>query len=115
MSLVVFVSTVVWQAWFWCAMFTSPWGRGWVPVKSRMLARLVQELRPLYLPALLIWKAHDISASHQSWLDWLGTALCVWVWFDIKGDDRWKRRRRKVAERVKVLGSRLVVVPARTQ
>jgi len=36
-----------------------------------------------------------------------------WFMFKDEGDDRWKRRRKKVAEKVKALASgRLVAVPA---
>jgi hypothetical protein len=78
--------------------------------------RVYHELRPFYLPA--------VAASHviAVWLDGrdgmsyftLAVDLLCWVAFRNSGgdDDRWKRRRKKLADRVSVVGGRLAVVSA---
>jgi len=102
--------------WMWSVFLTDPrrpWSR-WVAQRASGLVWLGQELRPAYLPALMIWQAHDIAIEPQRWWDWLFRAVMVWIWFDQKSDGRWKRRRHKVVERVKVVAGRLVVVSAGT-
>lgn len=75
------------------------------------------ELRPVYLPACFV---HTFCTAAQGELhDWgiYVEALSYLNWFILKDadeDDRWKRRREKLAETVQRVGARLVVVPAKT-
>jgi len=84
----------------------NPWLAG--------LRWVVSELRPLYLPAVLVLIA-DYSLRGQliGWnLLWSAGMVFNWFYFKDEGDDRWKRRRKKATEKVKALASgRLVAVP----
>lgn len=86
-------------------------------------------------PALLLWAGActirslgvrsrlafqlDSWGAELAWADmpeglqifWAAVVLVCWAMND--GDDRWKRRRRKLAEKVGQLGGKLVVVPVR--
>jgi hypothetical protein len=57
-----------------------------------------------------------VNDSHHSLLYRCWIVLCQfvfewWLWRIGKDDDRWKKRRRKAAAKVKELGGKLVVVP----
>lgn len=78
---------------------------------------LFTELRPLYLPLVA---AHYVLATVDSGDPFNAavlffTAVRVVAWFALKDaggpDDRWRRRRRKVAAMVSRVGSRLTVAP----
>lgn len=83
--------------------------------KPSLARRLFAELRPFYLLAVLVSIA-DLALNGEM-LGW-NTVFCAlnlacwWIYKDADDDDRWKRRRRKVAEKVARLGGRLTVVPA---
>lgn len=76
---------------------------------------LFHELKPFYLPAVGV-EIID-SALHgevHGWnIIWLTIAIATW-WFykDLDEDDRWKKRRKKLSEKISRVGSKLVVVPA---
>ena len=81
------------------------------------LARTVfHELRPFFLAAVLAQFGSRAAAGEgfDAW-DWFNLGLNLWNWYalrNIDDDDRWQRRRKKLADKVSVLGGRLVVVPA---
>jgi hypothetical protein len=80
-----------------------------------VLVRLVfTELRPLYLPAVIIIIARDAQQHRLLGWDSLLDAcwLVDWWLFKDEGDDRWKRRRAKLVAAIRRRGARLVVVPA---
>lgn len=74
------------------------------------------ELKPFYLPALVVLQFASIAVEHGRYtvLDACQAACLIGCWYGLRNagedDDRWKRRRRKVAERVQVAGGRLTVV-----
>lgn len=75
---------------------------------------LFHELRPLYLPAVVV--AHvSASALVDGPAPAISTAFSLNTWFFLKDrggdDDRWKRRRRKAAEKISRVGGRLAVQP----
>jgi hypothetical protein len=79
------------------------------------LARTVRaELRPFYWPAIVAYTALAITAGMSPVK--VGFLVGIWTltWFteNSDDDDRWKRRRKKLAERVSVAAGRLQVVPA---
>lgn len=84
---------------------------------GRLVKGLFHELRPLYLPAVLIAFAADSVLGHPS-MAWRAFNLVMnilnWFLYKDKGgdDDRWKRRKAKLGEKVTRVGSRLTVVPA---
>lgn len=84
---------------------------GWYAVAGAVWA----ELKPFYLPALVIRQAHyfgDSTFPLPLQVVFLGIEVYLWFAFRHLGDDdRWKRRRRKLAEKVSRVGSRLVVAP----
>jgi hypothetical protein len=73
------------------------------------------ELKPFYLPAVVVayitgcLYAGDVIDGRR-----IGVfAIQLFSWWGYKGeddDDRWKRRAKKVADRVKVTGGKLAVV-----
>lgn len=77
------------------------------------LARAIfHELRPFYLVAVVA--SFVLEQEHNGW-SWftLVMSLVNWLFFkDIDDDDRWKRRRQRLADQVAVLDGRLTVVPA---
>lgn len=74
------------------------------------------ELRPFYLPAVVV---HIVNLSMLGQvLGWNSffiacTVLNWWLLKDADDDDRWKRRKRKLAEKIERQGARLVAVPVR--
>lgn len=80
----------------------------------RLCVTLASELRPLYLPAVVLQIAADAMAGRL--LGWNaffhGFALLAWWIFKDEGDDRWRKRRKRIREKVARRGARLVVIPA---
>jgi hypothetical protein len=74
---------------------------------------LISELRPAYLPAVVVIIASHAGGGTLFGWDGLYDACRVvnWFFFKDEGDDRWKRRKAKLAEKIQRRGSRLVVVP----
>lgn len=70
------------------------------------------ELRPLYLPAHVIVVAYQIAHGSLDWANAvLGFGLAWVIWQFKDDDDRWKRRRKKLAEKVEQVGGKLTVIP----
>ena len=71
------------------------------------------ELKPFYLPALAVSTVLGCLDGF-SWNTAVHAGFGVLNWFlfkDLDDDDRWKRRKKKLAEKVSRSGSRLVVQP----
>lgn len=84
----------------------------WVDLVAHVARTLHAELRPFYLPATVFVIAHSLPHQHSPW-DLIGDAFaaaCYWV-CTLDDDDRWKRRRKRVADRIKATVAGLVVVP----
>lgn len=84
--------------------------------ENEILLDMLVELKPIYWPASLLhlWETMtrlDMSNWDKGW-DVLGVLV---GWYLIvrasQDDDRWKRRREKLLEKVSVSGGRLVVTP----
>ncbi len=81
--------------------------------------RAVQEfyynLRPFVPYGLVVFIALDTVIDRDPfqylWLRVIIAVTMLFVWFKSDGDDRWKRRRRRLARRVTVTGGKLAVVP----
>lgn len=86
---------------------------GWdVPSLAR---HLFNELRPFYLPAVVVAFV-TAGMAGVGWGRWISLAFNLWNWWLFRNldddDDWWKRRRKRLVERVAVVGGgRLVVVP----
>jgi len=76
---------------------------------------IYHEIKPFYWPCAMIHMAHY-------WLDpnidlYLKVIVTLMVYFnckwfkDVDKDDRWKRRKQKLLEKVKVQAGKLVAVP----
>ncbi len=73
------------------------------------------ELRPFYLPAVAVYIGKIVFEGEMSgWNIFFAAAAlaCWWIYKDVDEDDRWKRRRAKLVEKLERRGSRLVAVPA---
>lgn len=82
-----------------------------------LIRNVYHELRPFYWPAVVVGLllGATTEASVVAGIKVLLDAL-VWLLFrNADDDDRWKRRRRRLAQKVAVRGGQLVVVPAGTR
>jgi hypothetical protein len=77
---------------------------------------IFQEFRPFYLPAAVLGHSVQIFVEHKHLTWWqmvvIGFSVFNYVVSRDDHDDRWKRRRKRAAERVANLGGKLTVVPA---
>jgi len=83
---------------------------------SRLIRGLWAELRPFYLPAVAVLITNHVMAGEMiGWNTFAHTCqIANWFFFkDVDDDDRWKRRKAKLAEKIERRGGRLVVIPAR--
>lgn len=73
------------------------------------------ELRPFALPLALGSYLPNLVNGMSFW-NYIGLAIALACWalyrHDQDDDDRWKRRGKKVAEKVAQVGGKLVLVPA---
>lgn len=74
------------------------------------------EIRPLYYPsaALNAWDTMsqaDTPAWSKAWI-LFGVFVGWYLLKSLGDDDRWKRRRKKLLEKVSSVGGRLVITPA---
>lgn len=81
----------------------------WADLVAHVARTLHAELRPFYLPATVFVIARSLPHQHSPW-DLIGDAfviVCYWV-CTLDDDDRWKRRRKRVADRIKATVAGLV-------
>lgn len=72
------------------------------------------ELQPFYLPAVVVAFVAGSLLHRPDWLSglWLVAGIGLWAALrDLDDDDRWTRRRERLAEKVEAVAGRLVVVP----
>jgi hypothetical protein len=105
-------------AWILAAFFIKLIPRG----RNRITRAVFWELRPFYLPAVVVGYVLDsVADGHPVGalrIIFFAVNVANWWWYkdaDTDDDDRWKRRRRKVAEKVERVGGRLAVVPAQVR
>lgn len=119
MTWIYTIASLLSTAWIWHAFLLNMWRTFGGDPDSHWtdLARwIVSELRPFYLPAtLVIIAVHSLRGELLGWnapIDAL--RILNWFFYKDEGDDgRWKRRRAKLAAKVRALASgRLVAVPA---
>lgn len=102
---------IVWLV-SWAFVALPPfWGRSVPP-----LARWVfNEGRPLMPVAIIAVFLIDALLRGTDGMAWRIVALAIWMWNWWRSgrdkDDRWKRRKRKLHERVARVGTKLVAVP----
>lgn len=110
------LSTAIWLAWCWSGIFMdlakmSAKLRSGSPVYRRVFF----ELKPFALPAIFGMHIEGVRSIGAGWQTFW-TALNVLCWLVARNkkddDDRWKRRGKKLAEKIERQGARLVVVPA---
>jgi len=73
------------------------------------------ELRPFYLPAVILRIGLLVMSGEMLGYNTLYMAAALANWFlykDVDDDDRWKRRKAKLVEKIQRQGAHLVVVPA---
>lgn len=82
---------------------------------SAAVRAVYHELRPFYLPLVLVGNVAWVISRGSSGMAVYGqVALDVLLWFlyrNVVDDDRWKRRGKRLTERVARVGDRLDVVP----
>lgn len=110
-------SFTVFLVWVWASLINSV-VRIRRPEADRSALRwLHNELRPFALPALVLSQVADILAGHhQGVIGNIVFAINVVNWWLIRrdrhdDDDRWQRRRDRLAGKVAEVDGRLVVVP----
>lgn len=94
-------------------VFLGQYFRG---LRSSFASTVWAELRPFYLPAWVLWAAAGIATGHNHPSDLIayGFGLVNWIVYRDIGDDddRWRRRRKRLVEKIAQHGGKLVVVPA---
>ena len=107
-----------WSSW-WIAMVHEEAAKRrlptppWIDRVAHIARILFAELRPFYLPAFIFWTAGDLP-GHHSPIDMIGNAFGVAAYWACRlddNDDRWKRRRKRITDRIKATVEGLVVVP----
>jgi hypothetical protein len=103
------------QIWGWSAfcLWRGSARRGGV------LHRIYHEVKPFYLPVLAIREIGMAMTGHgPAWVALMTFDTALWYanWRAFHNvdddDDRWKRRKAKLVEKVRALGGRLVAEPA---
>lgn len=112
------LATLVFVTYAWSSLFVSMM-RDFAPNKNRDVWITIRlELKPFALPAIAVLWLDGVIGHGGGWLNNLWTVLNLiswWYWRkDRDDDDRWKKRGKKLAEQVSVIGGRLQVVPARS-
>jgi hypothetical protein len=115
-----FAATIAF-GWYTSSIILFMWIQFQNPPPNWVLALrgLRAELRPFFLPASVVLVAiHTGNGEIQGWWTALNDGCRFGLWFIYKDfdndDDRWKRRRTKLAEKIQRIGARLVVVPVRS-
>lgn len=105
-------SFLVINAWIWSGnvmRYSRSMGR-----RTPAASRIFHELRPLYWPAIV---GDALTSAPDGFSAWDPFRLGCWVlcWYLLRNerddDDRWKRRKQKLAEKVSVTAGGLKVVP----
>lgn len=80
------------------------------------LKAVFHELKPFYWPAICVQAVTDAFMTGVGWDDLLVVGIWAGCWWAMRNDgdddDRWRKRRKKLAERVSIVAGRLAVVPA---
>ena len=91
-------------------------GRVSTPAWAARLIRFKREVHP-FIPVAILVNLIIVNWDAGWGIDLFNTVIAGWAligWFlDRDNDDRWKRRRKKLAEKVSVRGGKLVTVGAR--
>jgi Flp pilus assembly protein TadB len=108
------VSYWVWFAYCVCVGWDTII-RLWWPRAAQVMIAFGNELRPFTLAAVIGQHLGDVALAHDPWnvmrLFWTGVNLLIWWLFRNRHDDRWNKRRRKLAEKVQQIGGKLVITP----
>lgn len=88
-------------------------------LRRSVLGWIRYELMPVRYLLVVVAYLADMFTSHARFNYWESGALALNLWFcwfyrqkDDEDDDRWKKRRQKLASKVAEVGGRLQVVPA---
>lgn len=115
LQLIAMVGTFGWNLYVWPSVAIQ-----WIGLTGGkapdMLRAIRAELRPFALPLALAYSVPGVLETHSAWsYGSLGFAVLNWLLLrHLKDDDddRWKRRKQKLAEKVAEVGGKLQVVPA---
>lgn len=103
-------ATLVCHAWIFTGVLIK------VHAAGRTARAVFHELKPFFWPAALLGYLCEIVRFGKPFdpFNLVAMGTCVLAWFMLRNadDDRWKRRRRQVAEKVAQVAGRLTVVPA---
>lgn len=111
MSVIIFVTSWLWISW--------ALGYGiWQLTRAEWLREVLLETRPAFraitVLKMAVWDVSTAIPDAVYWLPFYWAADLIWIFIlskDLGDDDRWKRRRKKAAAKVKEVAGRLVVVP----
>lgn len=79
----------------------------WAAAEMRIL------IPPIAVALLFMYAMKLEAGAPYMWYRYLIFAMVMFIWWTSRNDDdRWKRRRKKLAGKVQSLGHRLVVAPA---
>jgi hypothetical protein len=110
MTVVLAVAWLIAVAWAYSGLLLG------LGVRRIQLIRTIwAELRPFYLPAIAVLIGQRFADGHIWGWAMVNNAAAILNWFffkDIDKDDRWRRRGRKVLEKITATDRGLVVVPA---
>lgn len=108
---------LLWVGGVFAVAFEKTLGRELRSPAGRALARFKREIHP-FIPFLYLLDLAISTYDKSFGLTLMDYALCAFgvaAWItDKDDDDRWKRRRRRLAERVSIAAGRLVIVGARS-
>lgn len=111
--MVLFAATFVYLSWTLSGLVLTINTAFRLPIRLGAIRWCFHEFKPLYPIAYVVVYGPDVVTGHVEAWTVAGMFFGIMNWFtfkDIDDDDRWKRRRRKVVERVRALGGRLTVV-----
>lgn len=82
--------------------------------RDKVIDRILAEGTLAYWPLAAVHLYNTMISDEAAWIKATNVTMVILGWFWIKenDDDRWKRRRKKLVEKVSIVGGRLSITPA---
>lgn len=114
-DLIRHISSWVFLLWNWAGVFASVDKAldGKLGIVGDFSRKFISEVKPFYFPILVVWFVTQTMVKGPHWGTPLMTAWYIVLYFIYKkyDDDRWKKRKEKLLEKIEVAEGKLVVVP----